>query len=793
MRSRFTLLFAAFAATLVALVATPASAAPEGKILRIDPRAGQTDGAPILTTVIELGQRKRVSDVTGECAYMKGDAQAECIGSKLAQPGALFTPFNLPPKENLLFTVAVDGQDQPAKFIDSHKWGDSAGIQGVGTAWLIVLDAAGSMGREFGEAQQVAAAFVNAMGPQDIADVMVVGYGPILADSHWKGAAAKAELMATVTNARELPPDGRARPLLRIIKDAATDAFKDLGNAGNNVAVPLHQAMVVLSNGSAGADALTNGAGAIQLSQYLTKGRFPEDNTSIPKTPLPVISVLFPTRGLSEEFTKNAADFMENLANPDIGGFFSVVKTNGAGQGQAIVNTVRARYNQMWVVRWRVSCVASTILQSFNLIFRDTNPPIAGDGSFKDVPVGIDPTVWPLDVDAAYTRQAAQRDPVHPGGTFKVLGNFCWGSNLARAQVYFVPKNQAPPTATGKDIEAAKNAQKQLIAMKMDGKAVKVTETSVEFEAPDNDNILVGKGDQAVVRLVIYDSGARRMSGATAATILTLKGAEKPLPLVWIVAAAFGGVVVILLIIAIARGGSGPKRRGGAPPPGAPPGAGGGPPGWQAPPGGGAPPGYGGGAPPGYGGAPPGGYGGGAPPGGYGGPPGGAPPGYRSDAATPPPPMAMAAPVVAAHGTAVLGTPAAAASPDFLYGGKPPQYGLTTGQPQIGAPPPNPYEAPGSASRATLSGAAGVFTILPGSEMRVGRDAAQCQVVLGEPRVSAVHGAIKLEGGQLLVRDEGSNNGTHVNGTRLAPKVWMPVPAGSMVRFGPVELSVRLE
>jgi hypothetical protein len=791
MRSRFAIFVAALAATVLALVARPAAAAPEAKILRIDPRAGQTDGTPILTTVVELGQRKRMSEATADCAYMRGDAQAECIGQRLAQPGAMFTPFDFPPKENVLFTVMVDGQDQPAKFVDKHKWGEAQAIAGVGTAWLIVIDAAGSMGREFGEAQQVAAAFVNAMGPQDIADIMVIGNGPVLSDSKWKGAAQKAELLAAITGARELPPEGRARPLFTIIKNAATDAFKDLGNAGTNVAVPLHQAMVVLSNGSAGADALTNGAGATQLSAYLTKGRFPEDNTSVPKSPLPVISILFPTRGLSEEFTKNAGDFMTNLANTDIGGFFGVVKSGGAAQGQAIVNTVRARFNQMWVVRWRVSCVASTVLQSFNLIFRDTNPPIAPDGSFKDVPIGIDPSTWPLDVDVAYSRQIAQRDPVHPGGNFKVFGNFCWGSNPQRAQVYFVPKNQAPPAATGHDIEAAKRAQAQLIAMKMDGKAIKVTDTSVEFEAPDNDNILVGKGDQAVTRLVIYDSGARRMSGATATTILQLKGSEKPLPIVWIVAAAFGGVVVVLLIIAIARGGSGPKRKGGAPPPAPGPGPGpGGPPGGWQPPGGGPPPGYGG--PPG---APPGGGYGGPPGGGYGGPPGG----YRAEAGTPPPPVAAPpmGPSPAPHGTAVLGqvgTPApAAASMDFLYGGKPPQYGLTTGQPQMGAPPPNPYEAPGSASRATLSGAAGVFTVLPGSELRVGRDAAQCQIVLGEPRVSAVHGAVKLESGQLLVRDDGSNNGTHVNGTRLQPRVWMPVPPGSMVRFGPVELSVRLE
>jgi pSer/pThr/pTyr-binding forkhead associated (FHA) protein len=83
--------------------------------------------------------------------------------------------------------------------------------------------------------------------------------------------------------------------------------------------------------------------------------------------------------------------------------------------------------------------------------------------------------------------------------------------------------------------------------------------------------------------------------------------------------------------------------------------------------------------------------------------------------------------------------------------------------------------------------------VLPGSEMRVGRDGAQCGILLTEPRVSGVHASAKIEAGQLLVRDDNSNNGTLVNGNRLNPGVWTPVPNGSLVRFGPVEFNVRLE
>jgi pSer/pThr/pTyr-binding forkhead associated (FHA) protein len=131
---------------------------------------------------------------------------------------------------------------------------------------------------------------------------------------------------------------------------------------------------------------------------------------------------------------------------------------------------------------------------------------------------------------------------------------------------------------------------------------------------------------------------------------------------------------------------------------------------------------------------------------------------------------------------------------EFMYGGQQGgQFGVPAQQaPQ--APPPDPYAQPaGPVSRATLQGAAGVFTVVPGVEIKAGRDGAQCGILLSEPRVSGVHATMKIENGQLLVRDEHSNNGTLVNGTRLNPGVWMPVQNGSLVRFGPVEFSTRLE
>ena len=70
-RRTFARMICRLAAALVVLMALFSSvqvqAAPEAKLLRIDPRASLEDGAPILTTVIELSQTKRVTSITSRC------------------------------------------------------------------------------------------------------------------------------------------------------------------------------------------------------------------------------------------------------------------------------------------------------------------------------------------------------------------------------------------------------------------------------------------------------------------------------------------------------------------------------------------------------------------------------------------------------------------------------------------------------------------------------------------------------------------------------------------------------
>ncbi|HTM43737.1 MAG TPA: FHA domain-containing protein [Polyangiaceae bacterium] len=216
----------------------------------------------------------------------------------------------------------------------------------------------------------------------------------------------------------------------------------------------------------------------------------------------------------------------------------------------------------------------------------------------------------------------------------------------------------------------------------MRGSTVESADTFVEFEAPDKDKIVHGAGSTAVVRVIVYDNKAHRMSGVTADTILELKATSAPFPLLLVLGGSAGAVVIVLLLVVVLRGGNKKRPTGPAP-----------------------------------------------------------------------------TPVIAGSYSA----------------------GAMGGAPAM------------SASRATLQGTAGSYSLRNGSELKLGRDPNQCNIVIPEPAVSSLHATLKLDNGVFYVRDEGSNNGTFVNNAGIAPRVLISVTNGSLLRFGPVEFTVRLE
>jgi hypothetical protein len=213
-----------------------------------------------------------------------------------------------------------------------------------------------------------------------------------------------------------------------------------------------------------------------------------------------------------------------------------------------------------------VSCISPTVGQTFSLIFKDMESPVTGDGTFKNVPVGIDPTTWPLDIDVDQTQAAAKKNKLYPGGTVKVFGNFCWGSDHKRAQLFLLPKGQsAPETLKGRTADEAKKAQNDLIASNLVGKATAATDSYVEFEIPDTTKFLRGTGKDLSAQMVVVDQRTKRTSAITADKIIELPAQKKPLNLLLIGGLTCGGVILILLIIQIFRGGGSRRRRGSSP------------------------------------------------------------------------------------------------------------------------------------------------------------------------------------------------------------------------------------
>jgi hypothetical protein len=788
-------------ALAVLLVAPSALAAPESHILRIDPRAGISGGKPVLTTVIEVVEAKRMTEVLQPCAGERGfEATATCWSEKIETPGALWSPFPLPEAAAHLL-VNVNGEDRPATFVDKDNWGKLKAQPNIGTAWLIALDASAGMGARYAEAQKVAYEFIQSMQQNDLMDLMIFDDRQVIKDSKWKAFKDRNAIVQILqSQAHVADKHGNDRPLFEQIKGMTKDGFGSLGNSDAPDAIPLHQAMVVLSNGSGRGDAASASPSAEVFHQYLDDGRF-GSNDAMPKTPLPVISIWFPNRGggiVTDLYKNNDAQFMQALGNPEIGGFFDIVQEGqGDSKGKTIIGLVRKRFDAMWVVHWRLACLSPTVLQSFSLVFESTKPQIAPDASFKNVPLGVNPTEWPLDIDFDKTMKEAQANPLYPGGQFRVYGDFCWGGDKGRAEAYFIPAGtKASPTTNNRDPELAKKAMQQLIAQNMRGGGVDVGDAFALMQVPDDDKILEGSGDATVARVVLYDNKAKRASAVDAKTVLSLKAMKKPLPWLIILAVALGVIGILLLVIVLMRSGGSKPKRGGAPPPYAPPQGG-------------------------YGGAP-----GGS--GAYGGAPGApyqmqAEPAFAGAAAAMSPASAPMAPAAAAMAPPVdtatpavvqvrcpacsMMTMATPGQPSVCFScGQPLPADITGGGgagaaptfPLTGAisavvhqPPPSPYAA--SPASATISSTAGQFVIRPGGEVRVGRDPGQCPIFLSEPRVSGVHSSLKLEGAELWVRDETSNNGTYVSGTRIAPGAWVVVPQGASLRFGPIEFSVKLE
>ena len=556
-------------AVVLMLVALPgtAIAAVETRLLRIDPRAGVHDGQPILTTVVELSQLSSLSEVASNngCNVHRGNALLDCVSDAVERPNALAKPFPFPDAQARLL-VRVDGADSPATFVGKSAWGASKRGPLVGVAWLIALDASSMMGARYADAREVANQFIGAMGPSDIAKLVIFDdkLNAYRASSSWTAAKDRAGLVAMLrAHATVSPSSGGGRPFGGQVK-GLVKSFGDLGNSGSVETVPMMQAMVLLSNGAGREDAGSVAVGAEVMKQFFTKGRFPEDNTAAPKTPLPVISVYFPNDGgaLNDKLALNDFQFMQDISNVEIGGFFDIIRAGqSVTKARTIVRIVNDRFDKLWVVKWRLSCLAPTLQQSFTLGFEATKPAIKPDATFKEVPIGVNPADWPLDVNLAQTAAEAKANPLYPGGTFRVYGHFCWGGDKARAEAYFVPAGTRPATTSKQsDPKVAQQAMQTLIGQNMRGGANDASDTFVLLDVPDDPKLLDGEGEQSFARVVLYDNKAKRASGVDERTVLTLRARKKPLNVRLGVGVGGAALIIVLLVIVVGRSGGRSKH-----------------------------------------------------------------------------------------------------------------------------------------------------------------------------------------------------------------------------------------
>jgi hypothetical protein len=442
------------------------------------------------------------------------------MSAELLRSEALYRPFAFP-RESAMLTVEVDGIDKPTSLVSASRWGASKNQSGVGTAWLIAIDAASSMGPRLGEAKDVAKELIGSMQTHDIVDVMFFNDRAVVKHSDW--LADKAAAVTFVDSVPSTyPREGRTRKLDAIIRQVASDGFEQLERPSGNIEVPLHQSMVVLSNGVSGSVAGAAAETSLAVGDYLTRGRFPDGNSTLSKMPVSIVAIWLPTRQQEVHF-QNAQLFMQNLANPQIGGYFGIIREGQKDHAGKIVTAVRNRFDQMSIVRWRVPCIANTPQQTFKLVFQGTDTPIVGD-DFGMAPLGLNPSLWPLDVDATATTKAAKRNKLRPGGTVKVFGNFCWGSDRSRAQLFMIPKmHPSPLSLAGRTVDESMRARSQLVATNITGTARAASDAFVEFDVPNSTQFLSGKGKQLTARLMVFDTRGQRSSAFIADKILTVQ------------------------------------------------------------------------------------------------------------------------------------------------------------------------------------------------------------------------------------------------------------------------------
>ena len=80
-----------------------------------------------------------------------------------------------------------------------------------------------------------------------------------------------------------------------------------------------------------------------------------------------------------------------------------------------------------------------------------------------------------------------------------------------------------------------------------------------------------------------------------------------------------------------------------------------------------------------------------------------------------------------------------------------------------------------------------IDAILSAQESEEVKEEIISDVKIEDPTISKKHFSIISENGGLFIRDEGSTNGTYVDGVKIAPKTQTRISASSSIRAGDLE------
>lgn len=114
---------------------------------------------------------------------------------------------------------------------------------------------------------------------------------------------------------------------------------------------------------------------------------------------------------------------------------------------------------------------------------------------------------------------------------------------------------------------------------------------------------------------------------------------------------------------------------------------------------------------------------------------------------------------------------------------------MAAGAPPPGAPPPDGGAAP--RKHRTVIGELNLDQLAGAGAISIGRTPDN-KIVVPHPQVSARHAQIINQGGQLLLEDLGSGNGTFVRGQRIAKGQRVPVANGEKVYIGPMPVLIHI-